>query len=188
MRAFLVAVAVLAAPAVAHAEARLLLRTGPAQLAPGQQASSLGLGTSSLALDADLPVPARDEGGGGGATGVPPVLALLLGIIPGFGVGHLVAGSGAWVTWFIVDLVLFLLYYGFFWWFFPGFYLGGLFRLLVAIAIIVERVYEGIDAFRKAGGRGPRGMALLLDDERRSTGGPRAPSVDVSPGLAVLTF
>jgi hypothetical protein len=188
MRAILVGLALLAVPVLGRAEPKLLLRTGPAELAPGAQASPIRLGLPALALDADLPGPGRDDGGGGNSAGVPPVLALLLGIIPGFGVGHLAAGSGAWVTWFVVDLVLFLLYYGFFWWFVPGWYLGGLFRLLVAIAIIVERVYEGFDAFHKAGGRGPRGMALLLDEERRGTGGPRAPRVDTVPALTVLSF
>src|SRR5512138_1843468 len=97
--------------------------------------------SASLALEGGVP------GGGSGAGRVDPVVALVLGIFPGFGLGHYVAGSPRFTTWLLVDVVL-------------------LAALIVAsstdahpldtlawVATVVERVFEGLDAYKAAGGR-----------------------------------
>lgn len=128
----------LAAPARADVEVpsfRLSL-AGPSAGAPQPQ----GL-VEPLTLDPSL------AGSGGGGQRPEPVLALVLGIIPGFGLGHLYAGARSqWTTWLIIDLVL----------------LGGSIVLwtvsndplnaLIWIAWVVERGFEGYFAFKAAGG------------------------------------
>ncbi len=95
----------------------------------------------TLALDPDL-------GGSGSGGGRPePVLALVLGIIPGFGLGHLYAGArGEATTWLIIDLAL--LGGSIVIWAVAGYPLGA----LIWIAWVVERGFEGYFAFQAAGG------------------------------------
>ena len=72
-------------------------------------AGALRLGFPSLRLDAAAPSLALEggvPGGGAGAGRVDPVVPLVLGIFPGFGLGHYVAGSPRWTTWLIVDAAL----------------------------------------------------------------------------------
>ena len=129
----------LAAPAGASADGpglRLALN-GP--LAGMERAQPSLVGT--LALDPEL-------AGSGAASGQPePVLALVLGVVPGFGLGHFYAGaSGQATTWLIIDLAL----------------LGGSIIIwsvagdplnaLIWIAWFVERAFEGYFAFQAAGG------------------------------------
>ncbi len=129
----------LAAPAGASADAsglRLSLN-GPSAGVERAQPSLVG----RLALD---PEPA---GSGSGSGRPEPVLALVLGIIPGFGLGHFYAGAtGQATTWLIIDLAL----------------LGGSIVIwtvagapldaLIWIAWVVERAFEGYFAFQAAGG------------------------------------
>jgi hypothetical protein len=89
------------------------------------------------------------------------VLALVLGIFPGFGLGHYIAGA-AWQTWTVIDVLLLV-----------GLIVvsavdSGPLYALAWIATVVERVIEGLDAYHKAGGgriaaRGsPRERAVAL--------------------------
>jgi hypothetical protein len=120
-----------------------------------------GAAPARLSLDVpdlpvrDLPVLAARHGGGGGVR-TEPGLCLVLGIIPGFGLGHALAGSPQWVIWLIADIVIFALWPG-------GFFLydhGSAYNFL-GLLVLVERVFEGISAFQAAGGgpvfRGERG-------------------------------
>ncbi len=148
MRSFVLAL-MLAAPALARADLRLVSSVfdGGAPAAPAH------LDLPQLRLDADASL-VIDDGGGAGhhryRSGVEPVLALILGIIPGFGLGHLIAESPRFVMWLVIDVVL-LAVGGFGFWgphYLDPYPLGGVFGLLV----LVERVIEGIDAFHQAGG------------------------------------
>jgi hypothetical protein len=77
------------------------------------------------------------------------VLAFILGVVPGFGVGHLIGGSVyGFVTWLCVDLVIGIVL---FWVLpilvFPAFpYMFD----VSTIAVVVERIFEGYSAFRAA--------------------------------------
>ncbi len=121
---------------------------GPA----GDRAPSAHLLTG-LAVDRDLPLLAEgaQEGTvlGGMTRGERQALAFVLGIIPGFGLGHVVAGSSAWPIWLIVDLVLFV-FVGFGFWFSPWWHGAEGFGVLI---FLVERICEGYFAYRAAGGR-----------------------------------
>jgi hypothetical protein len=154
MRHLVLAVAALALAAPAPARADLSLGLVAFDGAPAPRAH---LEVGALALDGapllPSPLAALDEGGGAGARGhrVEPVLALVLGIIPGFGIGHLIANAPSWVIWLVVDVVLAVVFWGpfIYWNGRPGYF--PVFNLL----ILVERIIEGIDAFRWAeGGRG----------------------------------
>lgn len=144
MRAPLLALTVsLAAPAAARADLDLRLQAFDRD---GDAPSGLRLGVPDLEVR-DLPVFEARRGGGGGAR-VEPALCLVLGIIPGFGIGHLLAGSQQWTTWLVVDILIALVVWGpfFYWNDRPGYF--PLFSLLV----LVERIFEGISAYQAAGG------------------------------------
>jgi len=172
MRAVIVAAAVIAfaSPLRARADHGLTLTRldgAPASPALHVEVSRLQLGSQPLLLD-------DGSGAGGGAD---PVLALVLGIIPGFGLGHYVAGSSQWTRWLIIDVLL----------------LAGAIVLtaadigaltaLVWLAVVVERVIEGIDAYRAAGGKsvaGPsreRGRVALAPPAGGLDGPVAAPAV-----------
>lgn len=146
------------APLTAHADLGHALRLerfdGPADPASGVQLDVPALsvkGLTSLAVDVD-------DGGGAGRRGrVEPAVALILGIIPGFGIGHLVAGSDQWVYWLIADIVIFLIWPG-------GFFLtSDRAYSFLGLLVLVERIVEGITAYQAAGGgpifRSERGFA-----------------------------
>jgi hypothetical protein len=161
MRSILVAVALAlaGAPAAAHADLGLALRLerfdGPRDPAAGVRLELPALSVSGL------PALALDDGGGapaGHRSRVDPAVALILGIIPGFGIGHLVAGSSQWVIWLIADIVIFAVW--------PG----GLFFIdhgngynFLGLLVLVERIFEGLSAYQAAGGgpifRSERGFA-----------------------------
>jgi hypothetical protein len=138
-----VVVAALALGLTAPASASALapgLRLSMAGPLAGMERSQPAL-AERLALDPDL------AGSGAGAGRPEPVLALVLGIIPGFGLGHFYAGAtGQAYTWLIIDLAL----------------LGGSIVIwsvagspldaLIWIAWVVERGFEGYFAFTAAGG------------------------------------
>ena len=111
-----------------------------------------------------------DEGSGAGG-GTEPVLALVLGIFPGFGLGHYVAGA-PWQKWALIDLVVLI----------AAIVVTaadlGVLEVLAWVALVVEHVIEGIDAYGKAGGK------MGARSSRRSTAvaaGPPAPVRDTSP-------
>lgn len=90
------------------------------------------------------------EGGGDSAGGAAiEVLAFILGVIPGFGIGHLVGGSiYGFVTWLCTDIVIGVLLF----WVFPIliFPFFQYMYLISTIAVVIERVFEGYGAFRAA--------------------------------------
>ncbi len=129
-------VALLAAPAVARADPslRLPVFSGERAAFPGAHlVPPLQLG--SFALDA----------GSAAGGGTEPVLALILGIFPGFGLGHYVAGA-AWQSWAVIDILLLVAAIAV-----TAADLGVL-EALAWIATVVERVVEGLDAYHRAGG------------------------------------
>jgi hypothetical protein len=153
MRALLVSLVLglCAAPGMARAD--LTLRCGTLDGAAPAQRAAAGLEVPALAIDADLGAllaMRADEGGGarGGAeAGTTRALALVLGIFPGFGLGHLVASSPRWTFWLVVDVAL--LFASVLVWVYGPDPLG----ILAWVATFVERVVEGVDAFHAAGGR-----------------------------------
>jgi hypothetical protein len=169
MRTLLVLAALAAAPS-ARAELRLALPE-PGLLAP--PAPTLGVPVLSMEVVAP-PAPVPLPGAGAGYGGADPAISLLLGIIPGFGMGHLIANSPRWTTWLVVDVILLAV-----WVITP--YTNEPFGALVFVGSVVERVFEGIDAFRSAGGRGladagpPPGSLLAL--AARPVSDPAAPGL-----------
>lgn len=75
-------------------------------------------------------------------------IALVLGIVPGFGLGHVAARSSRWPAWLAVDLALAAVWGG-------GAALGApdRFHAVLAGTTILERLFEGIDAYDAATGR-----------------------------------
>ena len=136
-----------------------------------------------LRLDGETPV-LLDEGGGAGShrrSGVDPVVALVLGIIPGFGLGHVISGSPRFPLWLVADVAILVFWYFGVWaepYYLDSDPLRGLFLLL----ILAERIVEGVDAFHQAGGRfselgrPPDDVRLALNTARpeRDPAGPGA--------------
>jgi hypothetical protein len=149
MRALLTALLLAGAPALARADLAIpdlrLDWPGASAAAP---AASLDLPELSLGgVSAGDLFLARDHRGGGGRR-VEPVLCLVLGIIPGFGIGHLLAGSDRWVIWLVVDIAIAVVFWGPFWYWpdRPGYFPA------LSLLVLVERIFEGILAYQAAGG------------------------------------
>jgi hypothetical protein len=145
------AAAALVALAALPAEARAAPGPRLATIAERTDAApSARLDLPSLDLGADLAARAPLYQRGRAAGDATPALALILGIIPGFGIGHLVANSPRWTTWLVVDVLLLAVWV-----------IGsavepldeGPLDTLFFVAVVVERVFEGLDAFKAAGGR-----------------------------------
>jgi hypothetical protein len=135
----LAALFTLAAPA----EARAALELRLARFDAGERTEPRArLEVPRLALGLESP---RVDDGAGAGGGNDPVLSLVLGIFPGFGLGHYVAGA-AWQTWAVIDVLLLI----------AAVVVSaadlGVLEALAWIAVVVERVIEGLDAYKKAGG------------------------------------
>lgn len=161
MRTLLVAALLVAAPAAALADRGLQLELPAFTLtapAAGLELPALELGS----LTADAFALERGSGAGAHRARIEPALCLVLGIIPGFGIGHLLAGSDRWVTWLLIDIVIAVLFWGPYW-YWPGH--PGYFPAL-NVLVLVERIFEGIFAYEAAGGgrvfRMDRGLAAAL--------------------------
>ncbi len=92
-----------------------------------------------------------DAGGGeeGPVPGPIAALAFVLGVIPGFGLGHLVSGAiYAFIGWLIIDVVIGVLLF----WLLPVviFPTVGYIWTIAIIVQVVERLIEGYAAFRVA--------------------------------------
>jgi hypothetical protein len=162
----------LAAPSAARAAAGLHLTS---DLLEGRPVTGTVAHLAVPRLDpGTLAVPepfwAMDRGGGGHLR-ADPAICLVLGIIPGFGIGHYLAGSDRWVIWLVVDIAIAVVFWGPLWYWpgHPGYF--PLFNVLV----LVERVFEGILAYQAAGGR-----PIRLSDALQAV--PLPPS----PGLAAI--
>jgi hypothetical protein len=146
MRLFLTLLVVAAAPGAARAAPELRLAVlGDAQ---ARSAPAARLAVPELSVRGLEALRVDDGAGARGPTTAEPALALILGIIPGFGIGHLVANSPRWTTWLVVDLALVAV-----WVVGSALDAGDPLGTLFLVAVVVERVFEGIDAFRAAGGR-----------------------------------
>ncbi len=147
MRTLLLASLLLAVPLAARADRSQGLRLSAPALSLGAPAA--GLGVPELELGT-FTVSDFSAGRGSAAPRqrMEPALCLVLGIIPGFGIGHLLAGSDRWVTWLVVDIAIALLFWGPFWYwpdhprYFPA----------LNVLVLVERIFEGIFAYEAAGG------------------------------------
>ncbi len=124
------------APAAARADLTLqhpVFADAGGTAPPGHLVPPLQLG--ALAID-------TGSGAGGGNE---PVLALILGIFPGFGLGHYIANA-PWQNWAIIDGLLLV----------AAIVVTaadlGVLVALAWIATVVERVIEGLDAYHHAGG------------------------------------
>jgi hypothetical protein len=159
MRALMIFCLLVAAPATAQADLALSLGGDrfpwPAAhlLGPDDdQGPSLHL-IPQLSLDGGLAVMTQGAGRGtlteGMAPGERQALAFVLGVIPGFGLGHVVAGSHDWPIWLVVDVVLFVVVGFGFWW---GPWWHGA-EAVGVLLFLVERGFEGYFAYRAAGGR-----------------------------------
>lgn len=91
-----------------------------------------------------------DEGGGV-SSDVRAVLALILGFIPGFGLGHLIARDrDGFILFLIIDIVLYAA-----WWFVGGWWgtpLWGPFRYIGGLIWLVVHIFQAIDAYGAASG------------------------------------
>ncbi|MHB1844649.1 MAG: hypothetical protein ACYCWW_07430 [Deltaproteobacteria bacterium] len=169
------AVLALAAAAPAHAF-ELRLDDGPklpsAQLdiVPGAQSdgipNSMRLALASdvaTALDLSAESFVRDvkadaaqatlAGGGAGDPDTNALLAFLLGLIPGFGLGHfLIAGDSAGGTqWLIIDIIFLVVLIVL-----DSFIFYGpleIFGLLADLGWLIEHIFQGLSAYHAAGGR-----------------------------------
>jgi len=107
----------------------------------------LGLGLPELSLSGATPAQLEvTPGEGARERSIEPGLALILGVVPGFGVGHYFAGAPQWTVWLVVDIVVFVVW--------PG---GFIFTdnrayVLSGLLVLAERVVEGVSAYRAAGG------------------------------------
>lgn len=147
MRTLLLASLLLAAPLAARADRSPGLRLAAPALS--MSAPSAGLAVPELELGSfTASAFSAERGSAAPRQRMEPVLCLVLGIIPGFGIGHLLAGSDRWVTWLVVDIVIALLFWGPFWYwpdhphYFPA----------LNVLVLVERIFEGIFAYEAAGG------------------------------------
>ncbi len=137
--------ALLAAPTGARAELTLRMSVFSDGAGSSGDASAAPRSADRAHLVAPLRLGDLADAGSGAGTGNEPVLALILGIFPGFGLGHYVAGA-AWQTWTVIDVLLLVGLIV------VGAVDSGPLWALAWIATVVERVIEGLDAYHKAGG------------------------------------
>lgn len=98
------------------------------------------------------------SGGGAGGNDLMPVLALLLGLFIGFGLGHLIAGdNGGFTNWLIIDIILLVVIIAV-----DVLILGPLLTWRVSLRSgvlsllwFVAHIFQGLDAMSAAGGSNP---------------------------------
>ena len=144
-------------------QARLLEGVELAATYKPSQTPALRLTDATRLALMGAPMP-LDMGGGVSSGNTEPVLALVLGLLVGFGTGHLIAGdSSGFLLFLVVDVAIIVvssvltavLAHGLFW----G--LGGL-------ALLASHIIQGIDAYQTAGGsrivEATRQRAVLVAD------------------------
>lgn len=133
----------------------------PFRLISTPEAVSLPLADKLHLLDGARSVPLDDGGGAGISASDRPILALVLGLLVGFGLGHLVAKDrSGFVLFLIIDLAIIVVSTVFFWgpWIHGGWGFGFLF-------LFISHVIQGLDAWGKAGGE--RIIQLTRESEVR---------------------
>ncbi|MBX5482174.1 MAG: hypothetical protein IRZ16_10115 [Myxococcaceae bacterium] len=105
-------------------------------------------------LRSETPLPL--DQGGGVSSDLRQILALVLGFVPGFGLGHLVARDrDGFILFLVVDVALYVLWGTVGWWLWHPFgFIGGALWLVV-------HVIQALDAYAEAGG--PRIVQLIRD-------------------------
>jgi hypothetical protein len=190
MQAVLMTVAVLSSAVASASEADVQAGIQLSSTAQGRSASLLG----GLALDATWKpsalaplretdalrftskVPRPLDSGGGVSSDVRQILALILGFVPGFGIGHLVAHDrDGFILFLIVDIALYALWgaLGF------GFTHGWVWGIGGVIWLVVH-IIQALDAFSEAGG----GSLVELNREQAL---PIASSGGSGEGLPITT-
>jgi hypothetical protein len=92
-------------------------------------------------------IPRALDSGGGISSDVRQVLALILGFVPGFGIGHLIARDrDGFILFLIVDIALYAL------WGVLGFGPGSWWWGVGGIVWLVVHIVQALDAFAEAGG------------------------------------
>ncbi len=169
----------LAAPVAARADLSLqhpVFADADGAFAPGAHlVPPLQLG--SLAVDT----------GSGAKGGNEPVLSLILGIFPGFGLGHYIAGA-PWQSWALIDGLLLV----------AAIVVTaadlGVLVALAWIATVVERVIEGLDAYHRAGGgriaarEPPPGAAVAVGPPPQARDPAGDPGVARPPAVVLARF
>ena len=132
--------------------------------------------TSFNLMDPYLPLTGDGgEGGGGGGARLGgqtrQIAAFLLGLIVGFGTGHLLVGDqGSFILFLVVDVAIIVVSSVF------KIAFGGWFWSLGGLGLLISHVVQGVDALGKAGGprlvEATREKAVLVAD---TSGGRDAP-------------
>jgi len=171
MRATLFALCLLVLPVPARAEPNLSLG-----VLEGRESPRPHLEVPELSLDlgsAELSVTRGDSSEG---PRIEPGLAFILGIVPGFGVGHYFARAPQWTVWLIADIVIFVVW--------PG---GFIFTdsqgyTLAGLLVLAERIFEGVSAYQSAGG----GASFAPPAQERTAFSPAELARPVGRSRAVL--
>ena len=88
------------------------------------------------------------DSGGGVSSDLRQILALILGFIPGFGIGHLVAGDrDGFILFLVIDVALYVLW-GVTW----GVLKFGPFGYIGGVVWLVVHIIQALDAYGEAGG------------------------------------
>ncbi len=164
----------------------------------GDVAGELSLNAEGFVKDVERSAAERDDlvaGGGQGAAPENAWLAFVLGLIPGFGLGHFLIANrpGAGTRWLIIDIVFVVVWivldvvfsavawgtggWGL-WWL--------LFDLVLPVAWIVEHVFQGLSAYRDATGRSMFGRAA--PSEHGSDDVADGQGLHMFPNLATVHF
>lgn len=180
---------ILGPPERSPALAALLGPAVPAAAATPRALATFGDPSAFALRPPALAFAASDAGGGGDvAAVVGPALAFILGVIPGFGVGHLVSANiGGFVSWLITDLVVAL-----------AFGLGeallwgpaglGTVRVIAIIAVSALRLFEGFSAMRAAQRVYSMGDGLVEPGAQWAAGGGPRPAPAPAVRLARFAF
>lgn len=115
---------------------------------------------------AAAPTPLALDRGGGLDSDLRQILALILGFVPGFGLGHLVArDKDGFILFLIIDIALYTL-----WWAISG-YVWGPFWGVGGIVWLVVHIIQALDAYAEAGG--PRIVEIMRERAVEIAGGSR---------------
>lgn len=180
-------VSVAAADSVQESDVGLLTAHRSASLLDGLEldATYKPSQSSALRLSDDLrfalsDTPAPLDTGGGLSSDLRQVLALILGFVPGFGIGHLIARDrDGFILFLIIDIALYVVWGTIGWivWH-PFGYVGGLLWLVV-------HIFQALDAYAEAGGE--RIVQTIRERAIEIARGGEAPALD-APRVSTRLF